>query len=323
MQTKIHGATIKGMINLRVHIVALVSLLSLSAPAKAAALYQNVFIDRSDIVYPIPADNDVIKTLGKASRTQLPSRKLKFLVWNLYKGAKDTFSIEYMSLGFDRDIIMNQEVFLDKNMLGTFKFMPHFMFTTATSFFSGKEKIRTGVANISTVKPVFTDFLRTEVLEPVVNSPKVLLINSYPIRFSNKKLTVVNIHGINFVTNKNFRFELNRIYEKIKDIPAPLVFAGDFNTWNEERIALLSEYAKKLNLLEAKFFPDNRMSFNGHPLDHFLHTPDLKVINARVDGFYQGSDHKPLQVELEFLNQTINSSDSETDQYDQDSLTSY
>ncbi len=299
----------------------------LTTPAYSTALSQSVFVDRPEMAFPVPTDTDVIKTLGRASRSQLPAKRFKFLVWNLHKGTEDTFKIEYMSLGFDRDIIMNQEVFLDENMMDTFRYMPQFLFTTATSFFSGKEKTRTGVANISTVKPDYTDFIRTEILEPVVNSPKVLLINSYPIRFSTKKLTVVNIHGINFVSNKSFRHELNRIYEKIKDIPAPLVFAGDFNTWNDERIALLSQYAKKLNLLEARFFPDNRMSFNGHPLDHFLHTPDLKVISARVDGFYTGSDHKPLQVEVEFsplvswkesLKKAI-----ESDQDDQDSLTSY
>ncbi len=269
-------------------------------PAYATNLSSNLFIDRPEMVFPVPSDDDVIKTLGHPSKDQLPLRKFNFLVWNLHKGKEDTFKIEYMALSLNRDIIMNQEIFLDQNTNDVFRYMPHFFFTTATSFFSGKEKIRTGVANISTVKPDYTAYLKTETLEPVVNSPKVLLINSYPIQFTNKKLTVVNIHGINFVTNKSFKHELNRIYEKIKDIPAPLVFAGDFNTWNKERIALLSGYAKKLNLLEAKFFPDNRMSFNGYPLDHFLHTPDLKVTNARVDGFYMGSDHKPLQVEVEF-----------------------
>lgn len=311
------------MKHFKAQIVTLVSLLFLTTPVFGTALSQSIFVDRPEVVFPLPADTDVVKTLGHASRSQLPSRRFKFLVWNLHKGTEDTFKIEYMSLGFDRDIIMNQEVFLDENMMDTFRYMPQFLFTTATSFFSGKEKIRTGVANISTVKPEYTDFLRTEILEPVVNSPKVLLINSYPIRFSNKKLTVVNIHGINFVSNKSFRHELNRIYERIKDIPAPLVFAGDFNTWNDERIALLTEYSKKLGLLEAKFFPDNRMSFNGHPLDHFLHTPDLKVIRARVDGFYKGSDHKPLQVEVEFSDQLNPTENLETDQYNQDSLTSY
>lgn len=260
----------------------------------------NVFIDKSEKVSPIPENDDVITTLGKSSKKQLPPRKWSFLVWNLHKGVDETFKPEYLALSLGRDIIMNQEIFLDKNMLDVFRYLPLYRFETGTSFFSGKEKIRTGVANITAVAPDFTQYVRTANLEPIVATPKLTLITSYPIRFSRKKLTVVNIHGINFVTNDIFHIELERIYRQIKDIPSPLVFAGDFNTWNLERRTLLKKYAQKLKLSEAVFLPDNRLTFNGHPLDHFLHTSDIKVTKARVDSFYRGSDHKPMTVEVEY-----------------------
>lgn len=285
---------------LKTHIIAFALLCTTGLTAQAAPLAQSVFVDRPEVIYPVPGDEDVIYSFGKSTKSELPERHLKFLVWNIHKGGDKTFSIEYLGLAFNRDIIMNQEIFLDTNMMDVFRYLPHFHFTTATSFFTGKEKIRTGVANISPVEPIYTDFVRSETLEPVVHSPKVALINSYPIKNSSKSLTVVNIHGINFVTNQNFKRELARIYEKIKDIPSPLVFAGDFNTWNKGRMDILKDYAKKLNLSEASFSPDYRMTFNGYPLDHFLHTSDLIVTKARVDEFYQGSDHKPLQVEVEY-----------------------
>lgn len=302
----------------KTQIIGLVSIISLTCAANSLTVAQAAYADRKEIIFPVPADEDTLLSFGRPTRSQLPPKKMKFLVWNLHKGTEETFKIEYLALGMGRDIIMNQEVFLDSKMMDVFGYFPHMLFTTATSFFSGKEKTRTGVANITSVKPETTEFLRTETLEPVVNSPKVLLINSYPIRFSNKKLTVVNIHGINFVSNKSFRHEMNRIYEKIKDIPSPLVFAGDFNTWNEERMEILVEYSKKLGLSEARFFPDNRMSFNGHPLDHFLHTSDLKVTNARVDNFYMGSDHKPLLVDVEFSDRLFSKESTESDEYNQD-----
>ncbi|MBY0414760.1 MAG: endonuclease/exonuclease/phosphatase family protein, partial [Bdellovibrionales bacterium] len=267
---------------------------SAKSEASPTGLYhaQSIFVDRGEIVYPIPSDSDVIKTFGIPTQMALSPNSIRFLIWNLHKGADKSFKYEYLALGYDRDIIMNQEIFLDKNMMDVFHFLPYFYFTTATSFFSGKEKTRTGVANISRVKPSFTKFVKTETLEPIVNSPKVALINSYPLTGSRKKLTVVNIHGINFVSNKNFRNEMSRLYEQIKDIPSPLVFSGDFNTWNKERIEILNEYAQRLGLEEATFTPDDRMTFNNYPLDHFLHTPDLKVTRARVDKIYEGSDHK-------------------------------
>lgn len=273
----------------------------------------NVFIERSNFTAPIPADTDVIVSIGKASRRQLPPKNWSFLVWNLHKGEDETFKPEYLALSLGRDIIMNQEVYLNKNMKDVFKFLLPYNIQTATSFLYGKEKIRTGVANISTVQPETTQFVRTEVREPVLKSPKITLITSYPIRFSKKKLTVVNIHGINFVSNASFRKELERIYQEIKDIPSPLIFAGDFNTWNEERVHTLEEYSKKLNLKAATFLPDNRITFNGNHLDHFLYTSDIKITKARVDIIYKGSDHKPLTVEAEYLR-----SDDEADYMDED-----
>jgi endonuclease/exonuclease/phosphatase (EEP) superfamily protein YafD len=296
-------------------VVTLCLLTVMSAPAFGSShqyYAQSFFFDRKDAAYPIPSDSEVIKTLGIPTRFNLPPRKMKFLVWNLHKGADAPFKYEFLALGFDRDIIMGQEMFLDKNMTDVFRFLPHFLFTTATSFFSGKEKSRTGVLNASTVRPSSVKFLRTESLEPIVRSPKVALITTYPIAYTDKKLTVVNIHAINFVSTKSFKQELERIYQAIKDIPSPLVFSGDFNTWNKERLSILAEYSSKLGLNEAEFFPDHRMTFNGFPLDHFLHTDDIKITSARVDQKFEGSDHKPLQVEIEYMNPSI--SQEELDQ---------
>jgi endonuclease/exonuclease/phosphatase (EEP) superfamily protein YafD len=282
--------------------IALTALLTLSsAQAYNQRLDQNVFTERRNLRAPIPADNDVILTLGKPSKKQLPPKNWSFLVWNLHKGEDETFKPEFMALSLGRDIIMNQEVYLDENMTDIFRFLLPYKIETATSFLYGKEKIRTGVANISTVEPISSLFIRTEIREPVLKSPKITLVTSYPIRYSNKKLTIVNIHGINFVSSLSYKKEMERIYQQIKDIPAPLVFAGDFNTWNEDRVRILDEYTQKLNLKAAIFLPDHRITFNGNYLDHFFHTNDIKITEARVDVIYKGSDHRPLTVEVEYI----------------------
>ena len=287
--------------------VILTTVLTTSYPEAGFAKISTpkIFLDRSNIFYPIPADTDVLKVFGKPSQKTLPARRMKFLVWNVYKGIESAFRHEFLELAQDRDLVINQEIYLDDGMMDTYRSLPHFAFTTATSFFAGKEDIRTGVGTMGPVAPVFTKFIRTERLEPVTNSPKMALITSYPIAYTDKKLTVVNLHAINFVTSRSFKYELNRIYEAIKNIPSPLVFTGDFNTWNAERKLILFEIAQKLKLSAAKFSPDHRITFNGHVLDHFLYTSDIKILSARVDQFYQGSDHKPLQIEIEYLNPSI------------------
>ena len=260
----------------------------------------NLSLGRDDLSI-IPSEAETILSFSEPSKKQLPPRRWSFLVWNLHKGVDQTFSTEYLDLTYGRNIIMNQEIYLNEAMLDVFANLPFHRFETATSFYSGKLRVRTGVANISTVAPIFTKFIRTINREPIVSTPKVTLITSYPIRFSRKNLTLVNIHGINFVSVAMFREELHRIYLQIKDIPSPLVFAGDFNTWNLDRMSLLNQYMKKLKLSGASFIPDNRTTFNGYPLDHFFHSADIKVKSARADGYYFGSDHKPLTVEAEYI----------------------
>ena len=309
------------MKNLSLSFLALTLLLNLTpANAYISIAEPNLSFNKYD-VYPIPSEDNTIISFGKSSKKQLPPKDWSFLVWNLHKGVDETFTPEYLSLTYGRDIIMNQEFYLGNIMIDVFSYLKFHRFETATSFFTGSEKIRTGVANISTVDPISSKFLRTLNREPVVSTPKVTLITSYPIQFSKKNLTVVNIHGINFVSTIIFTMELERIYRQIKDIPSPLVFAGDFNTWNLDRITILNQYIKKLKLKGARFQPDNRTTFNGYPLDHFFYSSDIKVKDARADGYYFGSDHKPLTVEVEYIRskddeESISSEDDLEDELD-------
>lgn len=270
----------------------------------ATFIFFNILQAEVKIGVPTPSDKDVITTFGLSSQASL-AKRINILVWNLHKGENDDFPADFVSLVQQKDIVLMEEIYLSPVMRIIFGSFPHYFYTSATSFFYGKEAFRTGVATSSPVQPSSTNFVRTQVLEPVANSPKITLITRYPLRFSTKQLTVVNIHGINFVDATSYRKEINRIYESIKNIPSPLIFAGDFNTWSDERDAVLEDFIKKLKLNEAAFSPDYRLKFNGHPLDHFFHTNDLKIISAKVEDFYRGSDHKPLELEVEYRPRTI------------------
>jgi endonuclease/exonuclease/phosphatase (EEP) superfamily protein YafD len=248
----------------------------------------------------IPSDENVLSAHGNATRLALPLTTFKFLVWNLHKGSDKTFKSEFLSMAYSRHIIMAQEMYSDERMMEVFKFIPHYYSVMATSFTSGKEATRTGVLTTSPVKPINSRFIRTKNVEPVLNTPKISLISTYPIAFSRKHLTVVNVHAINFVSTQKFKEEIDLIYQSIKNVPKPLVLSGDFNTWNADRLEILREYALKLGLTEAEFFPDNRLRFRGNPLDHFYFSDDLRINSAKAEEFYQGSDHKPLLLEVEY-----------------------
>ena len=249
--------------------------------------------------YRIPKESEVLTTMGRVAKISLP-KKMNILVWNLHKGQDAPFAQDFSTLSRNKDLILAEEVYLDELMTHVFSSLPDYYFNIATSFFLGKDENRTGVATASQVRASRLSYIKTETDEPAIKTPKMTIITSYPIRYSFKKLTVVNIHSINFVENKYFDKEIERIYSVIKDIPSPIIFAGDFNTWNEGRLKKLDEIRTRLNLNEASFAPDNRKKFHGSPLDHFLFSKDLKVRSAKVEEYYQGSDHKPLEIELEY-----------------------
>jgi endonuclease/exonuclease/phosphatase (EEP) superfamily protein YafD len=132
----------------------------------------------------IPGDDSVITTSGLATRLALPSRTFNFLVWNIHKGSDKTFRPEFLLMAYSRHIILTQEMYSAPVVTDTLKLLPHYYSVMATSFISGKEALKTGVATLSPVKPEITKFIRTKNLEPVLRTPKISLVTSYPIAFS-------------------------------------------------------------------------------------------------------------------------------------------
>jgi endonuclease/exonuclease/phosphatase (EEP) superfamily protein YafD len=253
----------------------------------------------------IPSDSQVILNIGAPTKLALPNKQLHVLVWNLHKGTNNSFAKDFKTLVQNKDLIISQEIYLDSKMEQIFFQSSDYMFTTATSFLMGSDEIRTGVATASTVATVNTKFLRTTNREPFLHSPKMTLIGQYPIENSTKNLTVINLHAINFVSANSFQVEIDQIYKLIVELKltqSPLLFAGDFNTWSKERIKILNELKDKLQLVEASFIPDNRITFNSLPLDHVFYSKHLKLISAKSDESYQGSDHKPLELVFNLIN---------------------
>lgn len=246
-----------------------------------------------------PSDNQVLLSLGASSKSALPSKGIQVLVWNLHKGGDRDFQKDFALLSYKKDLIISQEMLLNPEMKKTFSDLPDYLFSTATSFFMGRDLNRTGVATGSQVPVITSRFLRTKNLEPITDSPKMTLINQYPIENQTEILTVINLHAINFVSAGAFSEEVERIAQLVISLNLlhhPLLFAGDFNTWSEERINILNNLTTKLNLTEASFTPDNRLTFMGNPLDHVFYSEHLELISAKSDLSYQGSDHRPLEL---------------------------
>lgn len=245
--------------------------------------------------FTIPQLKDVLRPLGRAQNPKLNPDHIQVTVWNMFKGKKDSWKRDYADLTQKSDILVLQEMFLDEKMKQVFGDHVGFEYTTATSFLFDKKQIATGVATASHSSSSFQTFLRSQDREPIVNTPKVILVTTYPIDGHDEELLVVNIHAINFVTDAAFARHIFSVIPKIKNHKGPLIFAGDFNTWSQDRLDFINKMAKMLNLNEIRFFPDSRMRTFGNPLDHVFYR-GLELKDAKVWGDVEGSDHKAMEA---------------------------
>ncbi len=241
----------------------------------------------------------ILTTFGKASSNTLNPDSISVLNWNIYKGGKETFRYWFAYLAKDKDILNIQEMYLTPE-LKTFFTAFRNKNIMATSFMT-KDKIRTGVMTASHVSANKALYLLSPDLEPITNTPKATLFTYYPIKDRKNHLLVVNIHGINFVKNRSFEDQITQVFSVLQNHHGPIIFMGDFNTWNKERLNFLNALIFENGLNEIKFSPDERTTFNENPLDHVFYTNDLVVENARVIGDINGSDHKPIVFNIKYI----------------------
>ncbi len=248
----------------------------------------------------VPKTEDIMYNIGRFSKSALNPNSIKILVWNIYKGSRPSWSQDFNKLSRNQDIIMIQEMYLNPVMNDLFEDHQGYGYHTATSFIYLPSLTRTGVANASRVKPVRSKFQRSRVREPLSNTPKMALESFYKIKGTNQELMVVNIHAINFVSSNKLAIQLKDIAKDIKKFDGPVVFAGDFNTWSNDKLYIMREIIiQELNMKEVHFKEDHRKAIFGNIID-YIFIKDLDVINSKSFGDTKGSDHTPMQVELMF-----------------------
>ncbi len=170
-----------------------------------------------------------------------------------------------------------------------------------------KHNTYSGVLTASKAKPSEHYSITTEGLEPIFKTPKTTLFTTYKLSPSNKVLMVVNIHGINMANLEKFKAQIFRIDNEISGHSGPIIFVGDFNTRNKERLSFLLKEIKDTLGLEAVPFTKGEEKkikhfiFSPIPLDHIFYSSkelELKKDSPDVLETIKTSDHKPLFVEF-------------------------
>ncbi|PNH80391.1 endonuclease/exonuclease/phosphatase family protein [Vibrio diazotrophicus] len=221
--------------------------------------------------------------------------QLGLLVWNIYKQNREGWSEELSRLSSDAQLLLLQEASLNSglkqwlsdqgwegNQVNAFKVMGE----------------SAGVINLARTTPNLACGY-TE-MEPWLRLPKSGIYARYPLS-NGQVLAVVNLHAVNFTYGTNeYQLQLQALANELSQHTGPIIVAGDFNSWSEERMRVMKQVLTSLGLSEVVFSPDNRVRFiSGLPLDHVFYR-GLKLEKAKAPES-DASDHNPLLLSFSLL----------------------
>lgn len=106
---------------------------------------------------------------------------------------------------------------------------------------------------------------------------------------------IANIHLINFAPHTTtYGHQVRQMTEILVNHQGPMILAGDFNSWSEERLAIIKEMAVRLSLVPANFKADLVRTVFGHTEDRVYYRGlSLEAASVIEVG---SSDHNPLLV---------------------------
>ena len=218
-----------------------------------------------------------------------PSR-ISVLNWNIYKGQRENWVTDFQRYSLGHDVVTIQEAHLGDELESLLD-QRHRHWTLNAAFTYGDRE--TGVMTASSVKPVYSCGQRTK--EPFIRTPKTSLISYYPVEGINEYLMVANIHGINFTLGVSaYSEQIDKLYDLMRHHQGPVVLAGDFNTWSDERMRIVAALAERLSLASLDYTSHNRTSVFGNALDHVFYR-GLEPLDHDT-WHVTSSDHNPTRV---------------------------
>lgn len=243
------------------------------------------------------ADNFSVTTwnCNKQNQTDMFIQHLSLLL----QGIGGIFSLQEIEFLSEFDLLCRDNKF-------NFCFAPNFQY----------KGVPRGIATLSPSIVNSYKSIHSLYREPFLTTPKVILQTSY-YNSNGKKLTVINIHGINFVSEKKFSHQLDQVGQLLTDQDGATVILGDFNCWSHGRVSkidtllnsLPNEY-KEVEFTLAKRAPKILHTFLGaHNLDRIYYSSKyLQLVEGseEVVSSYKGtvidsSDHAPLTCKFTFL----------------------
>lgn len=216
--------------------------------------------------------------------------KLSLLVWNIYKQQKESWHSELQTLSTEADLILLQEASLTPSLEKVIK-QEGWVANLVRAF--DVLDTSAGVLSLSRSRP--SSACAHTALEPWLRLPKSALLSLFPLS-TQENLAVVNIHGVNFTLGtEEYHAQLSELQKALEAHKGPIIVAGDFNTWSEDRLAVVRDQVGQLGLKEVIFNEDHRTQFlTGLPLDHIFYR-GLELEKAEAPKS-DASDHNPMMA---------------------------
>ena len=216
------------------------------------------------------------------------------LCWNVHKNnQKDPGFQSFLHKEVERrgiDIILFQEASFRNN--NHFE-LADFSYDAAANLEFRREFY--GVLTASKMESSYAKAYLSEGRESVLGPHKSLLLSNYLFE-DGSSLLILNVHAINFRENQRYTKELERFLDLLKEHKGPMILAGDFNSWNKQRMDKLQKVAQRLSLTTVPFEKTGKVkSFMGKALD-FVFYRELELLEAEVMDEHKLSDHNPLFV---------------------------
>jgi endonuclease/exonuclease/phosphatase (EEP) superfamily protein YafD len=222
----------------------------------------------------------------------LDPENISVLNWNIHKNKAENWLDDFNSLSKDQDIIIIQEAYLDDQLQDVLSQQDRHWSLNAAFYLDQKPS---GVLMASHFKPYYSCGYR--VAEPIIRIPKSVLFHYYRVKGFEQSLLVANIHGINFTLGtRAYKEQIEKLQKVAQEHDGPIIIAGDFNNWNDERRAIVDEMLAALSLKSTKFTNSNQKHFFGSVVDHIFYR-GLEPLSS-VSKIVTSSDHNPIQTQF-------------------------
>lgn len=249
------------------------------------------FKDFKNILPRLFAPDESLQLFGSGGHRALP-QEFGVLVWNIYKARKREWERDFHALAENKELILLQEAVFRTRFDSLFDIPERMEWVMARSHASRKTLCETGVKTGCVASSHSRAFFVSPDAEPLLKTPKMLLVTLYPLEGSAHPLMVVNVHAINFVSMEKYMRQIVQMAEAVEHHEGPVLLAGDFNTWNKTRYRELVQIAHRLNLTELVATRKGRIEHLYRHLDYIFYRglEPLEGAFVRV----RSSDHDPI-----------------------------